>query len=71
MTGLLALPDPTGAAFDPDAGNGDDKEFAMERIVAMIQAVKADGNVEGDDKQQSLKCWTNLARVLKKSVRTG
>ncbi|KZK81044.1 Inner membrane protein YebE [Pseudovibrio sp. W64] len=48
----LALPDPTGTAFDPDAGNGDAKEFAMALIVAMIQAAKADGTVDGDEMQR-------------------
>ncbi|SFK51940.1 Uncharacterized membrane protein YebE, DUF533 family [Pseudovibrio ascidiaceicola] len=48
----LALPDPTGTAFDPDAGAGDAKEFAMALIVAMIQAAKADGTVDGDEMQR-------------------
>ncbi|GHB37516.1 protein YebE [Pseudovibrio japonicus] len=48
----LALPDPTGTAFDPDTGNGDGKEFAMALITAMIQAAKADGNVDGVEMQR-------------------
>ena len=48
----LALPDPTGTAFDPAAGSGDGKEFAMALITAMIQAAKADGNVDGVEMQR-------------------
>ncbi|KZL20603.1 Inner membrane protein YebE [Pseudovibrio axinellae] len=48
----LALPDPTGTAFDPDAGSSNGKEFAMSLITAMIQAAKADGNVDQDEMQR-------------------
>ncbi len=48
----LALPDTSGTAFDPNAGADEGKEFALALIVAMIQAAKSDGTVDGDEMQR-------------------
>lgn len=49
---VLSLPDASGTAFDPAAASGGEAAFAMNMIVAMIQAAKADGNVDQEEMQR-------------------
>lgn len=45
----VALPDPSGTAFEPAAAPGGESQMALNVLIAMIQAAKADGHIDAQE----------------------